>query len=30
MTDKEKIDKGLNGKTFVINVIELDFQLYVK
>ena len=25
MTDKEKMDKGFNGKTFVINGIEVDF-----
>ena len=25
MTDVEKMDKGLNGKTFVINGIEIDF-----
>ena len=25
MTDVEKMDKGFNGKTFVINGIEIDF-----
>lgn len=25
MTDKEKMYKGFNGKTFVINGIEVDF-----
>ena len=25
MTDVEKMDKGFNGKTFVINGIEVDF-----
>ena len=25
MTDIEKMDKGFNGKTFVINGIEIDF-----
>ena len=25
MTDKQKMDKGFNGKTFVINGIEVDF-----
>ena len=25
MTDMEKMDKGFNGKTFVINGIEVDF-----
>ena len=25
MNDKEKMDKGFNGKTFVINGIEVDF-----
>lgn len=25
MTDKEKMDKGFNGKTFTINGIEGDF-----
>ena len=25
MSDIEKIDKGFNGKTFVINGIEIDF-----
>ena len=25
MTDKEKMDKGFNGKTYVINGIEYDF-----
>ena len=25
MTDKEKMDKGFNGKTYAINSIEYDF-----
>ena len=25
MTDVEKMDRGFNGKTFVINGIEIDF-----
>ena len=25
MTDVEKMDKGFNGKTFIINGIEIDF-----
>ena len=25
MSDIEKMDKGFNGKTFVINCIEVDF-----
>ena len=25
MTDKQKMDKGFNGKTFVIKGIEVDF-----
>ena len=25
MTDVDKMDKGFNGKTFVINGIEIDF-----
>ena len=25
MTDKEKMDKGFNGKTYTINSIEYDF-----
>ena len=25
MTDKEKMDKGFNGKSYVINGIEYDF-----
>ena len=25
MSDIEKMDKGFNGKTFVINGIEIDF-----
>ena len=25
LTEKEKMDKGFNGKTFVINGIEIDF-----
>ena len=29
MTDIEKMDKGFNGKTFVINGIEIDFLIFI-
>ena len=30
MTDVEKIEKGLKGKAFVINCIEISVSLYRK
>ena len=28
MTDIEKMDRGFNGKTFSINGIDIDFQIF--